>query len=161
MSGTATVYHRRLLESKRMLKYTVIRSKTQYKDYCRTLEALAGSRSRSKGSKEEIDLLTVLIKKWDDEHSTFMDVDPVSLLHSFLKEHGMKARDLGDVLQVSKGYISDILNYKKGFSKEVIRGLASYFNVSQEAFNRPYDLKSSLARRLRTHSRRNTLKVVA
>jgi antitoxin component HigA of HigAB toxin-antitoxin module len=39
------------------------------------------------------------------------------------------------ILGVSKGLVSDILNYKKRLSKEIIRMLAGYFKVSQEAFN--------------------------
>ena len=52
----------------------------------------------------------------------------------------MKPQDLTTILGISKGYVSDILNYKKGLSKEVIRKLAEYFKVKQEAFNRPYKL---------------------
>lgn len=130
-----------------MLKYTVIRNKPQYTLYCRALERLTGSASRSRSVQDEIDLLTVLIEKWDDEHNTFMRLDPVALLQSFLREHNLKAKDLVKVLNVSKGYVSDILHYRKGFSKEVIRELASYFKVSQEAFNRPYALKRRLDNR--------------
>lgn len=143
-----------------MLKYTVIRNKKQYKDYCRTLEALVGGHTRNKASQEEIDLLNLLIEKWDDEHNTFMDMDPVSLLQSFLREHKMKATDLVNLLEVSKGYVSDILNYKKGLSKEIIRELASYFKVSQEAFNRPYALKLRPARERSASTRRREGKMV-
>jgi HTH-type transcriptional regulator/antitoxin HigA len=37
--------------------------------------------------------------------------------------------------------VSEILNYNKGMSKEVIRKLAHHFKVSQDAFNKAYDLK--------------------
>ena len=56
----------------------------------------------------------------------------------------MKAKDLVNLLGVSKGYVSDILHYKKGLSKEVIRKLAERFKVSQEAFNRPYPLHAAV-----------------
>ncbi|MFN8332449.1 MAG: hypothetical protein U0T81_14735 [Saprospiraceae bacterium] len=36
-----------------------------------------------------------------------------------------------------------MLNYQKGFSKNTIRLLAEYFSITQEAFNRPYDLKAT------------------
>ena len=124
------------------LKYKVIRSKTQYDKYCKVLEALLDLGSKNKSVGEEIDLLTLLIEKWDEEHSTFNEVDPIRLLHSFMEDHSMKAKDLVTLLGVSKGYVSDILHYKKGLSKEVIRKLAERFKVSQEAFNRPYKLKS-------------------
>lgn len=140
------------------LKYKIIKNKTQYKEYCEVLENLVESSSRNKSANDEIDLLTVLIEKWDEEHNTFMEVDPVQLLHSFLKDHQLKAKDLVKILEVSKGYISDILHYKKGLSKEVIRALSDYFKVSQEAFNRPYKLKSPINSKLRNASVMNTRK---
>ena len=60
-----------------------------------------------------------------------------------MNSHNIKAKDLVTLLGISKSYISEILNYKKGFSKSIIRSLSTYFKVSQEAFNRPYALKSS------------------
>ncbi len=59
-----------------------------------------------------------------------------------MQDHQLKPQDLTEILGISKGYVSDILNYKKGLSKEVIRKLAEHFKVRQEAFNRVYDLKS-------------------
>lgn len=92
--------------------------------------------------EEEIDLLTVLIEHYDAEHSTLnTDADPVELLKILMADHKMKAVDLANFLNVSKGYVSEILNYKKGMSKEVIRKLATRFAMRQEAFNRPYRLE--------------------
>jgi HTH-type transcriptional regulator/antitoxin HigA len=120
------------------LKYTVIKNKTQYNQYCRVVENLTACASGTKALKDEIDLLTLLIEKWDAAHNTFKDHDPVQLLKALMDDHGLKAKDLSEILKMSKGYVSDILGYKKGFSKEVIRTLADHFRVSQEAFNRPY-----------------------
>jgi HTH-type transcriptional regulator/antitoxin HigA len=36
--------------------------------------------------------------------------------------------------------LSDILHYRRGLSREVIRKLASRFKLSQELFNKPYKL---------------------
>ena len=125
------------------LKYTVIKNKTQYKEYCNKLEELVFVNTKSKAIKDEIDLLALLIEKWDAEHNSFYEVDPVTLLRSFMEEQQLKAADLVDLLGVSKGYVSEILNYKKGMSKEVIRKLADRFKVSHEAFNRAYELKTT------------------
>jgi HTH-type transcriptional regulator / antitoxin HigA len=57
-----------------------------------------------------------------------------------MKEHRIKSVELANFLHVSEGLVSDMINYKKGLSKEVIRKLADKFKVSQEAFNRPYKL---------------------
>jgi HTH-type transcriptional regulator / antitoxin HigA len=143
------------------LKYTIIRSKQQYNKYCKMLEILLDSRSKNKLIHEEIDLLTLLIEKWDEEHSTIKEVDPIRLLLSLMADHGMKAKDLADLLNMSKGYVSDILHYKKGLSKEVIRKLAERFKLIQDAFNRPYNLKSPANARLKHASVMNTTKALA
>ena len=122
------------------LKYKVIKSKTQYNAYCKELETLLESGAKSKATKDEVDLLTLLIETWDEEHNTFHTQDPVELLVSLMEEKQMKAKDLVEILEVSKGLVSDILNYKKGMSKEIIRALAEHFAVSHEAFNRHYEL---------------------
>jgi len=142
------------------LKYTVIKSSSQYDLYCRTLEELLASNHDSKDAKDEIDLLTLLIETWDAEHSTLNEVDPIELLHSLMHDHKLKAKDLVTILGVSKGLVSDIMNYKKGLSKEVIRVLSGHFKVSQEAFNRPYKLKNPLNSHLRNASVMNTPKEI-
>jgi HTH-type transcriptional regulator/antitoxin HigA len=126
------------------LKYKVIKSKSQYKEYCKKLEELVFSSSKDRRFKDEVDLLTLIIEKWDAEHNTFNELDPIQLLHSFMEDHNLKPKDLVAILDISKGYISEILHYKKGLSKDVIRKLAEYFKVSQEAFNRPYKLVSPI-----------------
>lgn len=134
------------------LKYKVIKSKSQYKSYCKILEELVDIGSKSSGVKEEIELLTVLIEKWDEDHNTFMELDPIELLQSLMQEHGLNATALAGILDVSKGYLSDILHYKKGLSKDVIRVLAGYFKVSQEAFNRPYELDQPAANKKKANN---------
>ena len=143
------------------LKYKVITSKTQYKEYSNVLEELVFSGSKDRDTKDEIALLTLLIEKWDTEHNSFDELDPVQLLHSFILEHQLKAKDLVNMLDISKGYVSDILHYKKGLSKEVIRKLANHFKVSQEAFNRPYKLLVPKNAPLRKASVLNTRKKLA
>lgn len=140
------------------LKYKVITSKAQYKEYSNALEEFVFSGAKDRNTKDEISLLTLLIEKWDAEHNTFDELDPVQLLHSLMDEHNMKAKDLVELLDISKGYVSDILNYKKGLSKDVIRKLAEHFKVSQEAFNRPYKLVVPANSHFRNASVMNTKK---
>lgn len=126
------------------LKYKIIKNKAQYKEYCSVLEALLESNSKSKENDDEIELLTFLIEKWDEEHNSFNDLDPVQLLTALMEEHKMKAKDIATLLDVSKGLVSDIMHYKKGISKGAIHILANYFKVAQEGFNRPYKMKSDV-----------------
>jgi|ERR1035437_236834 HTH-type transcriptional regulator/antitoxin HigA len=144
------------------LKYKVIKTEKQYDEYCRILHDLDFSnKKKTKKIEEEIDLLMVLIEKYDEEHNIFDDLDPVELLRSLMKDHQLKSIDLATKLKVSPGLISDITNYKKGFSKDIIRQLAALFKLSQEAFNRPYKLKVPENSHFRNASVMNTKKKLA
>jgi HTH-type transcriptional regulator/antitoxin HigA len=124
------------------LKYKVIKSKRQYSQYCNILEVLMSQPRKSPEVTDEIELLTVLIEKWDKDHNSWPEADPIELLRSLMTERNLRSKDLVEILNVSKGLVSDILNYKKGLSKEVIKTLAEHFKVSQEAFNRPIKLQA-------------------
>lgn len=121
------------------LKYTIIKTEDQYNRYCNMLESLMESENAE--HQDEIELLTLLIEQWDKENNTFSDSDPIQILQYMMQENQLKAKDMVDILSLSKGTVSKILNYQKGLSKESIRKLAEYFKISQEAFNRPYNLK--------------------
>ncbi|WP_207532860.1 helix-turn-helix domain-containing protein [Desertivirga arenae] len=142
------------------LKYKVIKTEEQYNEYCDVLNELLSLENLSQELQDEVELVTYLIEKWDEEHSTFYDADPVQLLSTLMMERGLKAEDLVEILGVSKGLISDILHYKKGLSKEIIRSLSKVFKVSQEAFNRPYKLKVPENSHLRNASVMNTVKAL-
>lgn len=121
------------------LKYTLIKTKKQYNNYCNLLEKLIEKNDKS--IVDEVELLSLLIEKWDTEHTTFKDLDPVRLIQAIMEENHLKSKDLVGILGLSKGTVSKILNYQKGLSKDSIRKLSEYFKISQEAFNRPYGLK--------------------
>jgi HTH-type transcriptional regulator/antitoxin HigA len=139
-----------------LLKYKIIKTQEQYNTYCNLLEDLLIQDNPN--LLDDIELLTLLIEKWDKENNSFYDLDPVQLIKALMKENGLKAKDLTDILDLSKGTISKILSYHKGLSKETIRKLADYFKVSQEAFNRPYKLVNEINRHFRNASLMNTKK---
>jgi len=122
------------------LKYTVIKSEEQYYEYCDLLEELDFSDSAD-DFEDEIELLTLLIKTWDDEHSSVPEMDPVELLLSLMEDHELKPVDMVDIAGVGKSTISGILNYKRRMSKNVIRSIANHFKIQQEALNKPYRLE--------------------
>ena len=140
----------------KLLEYTIIKNKEQYNKYCNILEDLVISENES--MLDEIELLNLLIEKWDNENNSLMDLDPIDLLKALMTENNLKAKDMVEILDLSKGTISKILNYQKGISKDTIRKLASYFKISQETFNRPYRLINEVNRHFRNASLMNTKK---
>jgi HTH-type transcriptional regulator/antitoxin HigA len=136
------------------LTYTIIKTDTQYNRYCSKLEELISSNKRTKACQDEIELLTLLIKTYDEAHSGLTDADPVELLKALMKSHQLKAVDLAKLLHVSEGLVSDMLHYKKGLSKETIRILSDRFKLNQIAFNRPYTLVVPARSKSKNNSRK-------
>ncbi|HEY5370191.1 MAG TPA: transcriptional regulator [Hanamia sp.] len=143
------------------LQYKIIKTDTQYNKYCNILESLVDGGKKSKVIQDEVELLTLLIEKYDEEHNTFDDADPIELLKFLMKEHKMKAVDLAKLLYVSEGLVSDMLNYKKGLSKDTIRILSEKFKLNQEAFNRPYQLEITVNPKIKNTRIKNTRKNLA
>ncbi len=139
------------------MKYKVIKTVEQYNEYVGLLEGLLMAEPTPL-AQDEVELLTFLIEKWDSEHSTTEDLDPIQLLKALMKEHALRSIDLAQLLDVSKSLVSEILSYKKGLSKEIIRKLSSHFKVSQEAFNRTYKLHLPINAHLRNACVMNTEK---
>lgn len=144
------------LEKMNTLKYTIIKSREQYNEYCNKLEEL--DFAEDKQYEDEIELLCFLIEKYDNEKSFFKRLNPVETIKSLMKDHKLKSKDLAEILELSTGTVSKILNYQKGLSKETIRKLASHFKMQQEAFNRPYKLVNKINRQYKNASLMNTKK---
>ena len=66
------------------LKYTVIKTEDQYYRYCRIVEKLVFENETR--YSDDIELLELLINKWDEDHNTFANTDPVELLKSLMAE---------------------------------------------------------------------------
>jgi len=143
-----------------MKNYTIIRTDKQYINYCNDLEKMTSKYSAKPAKQllDVIDTITLLIERYDDDHAQMSDIDPIQLLRSLMNDNVIKQKDLAELLKVSKGHLSDILNYKKGLSKNVIRILSERFKVRQSAFNRPYKLSVEANRHYRNAKMMNTKK---
>ena len=53
------------------LKYTIIKNEKQYYRYCDMLENILTQ--NKKALLEDVELLTSLIEKWDEEHNIFTE----------------------------------------------------------------------------------------
>ena len=143
------------------LKYKIITTEKQYDKYCKTLEDHVFSSQKTKAKRDEIALLTLLIEKYDEEHYSFELADPIALIKSLMKDHKMKAVDVAELLDVSEGLVSDMLNYKKGLSKDTIRILSERFKLNQEAFNRTYELRVPVSHKFKDAKMMNSRKKLA
>ncbi len=127
------------------MDYTIIKSKKQYQEYCANVMELA-SKKPTKEIEDKMELIELLIDNWEKNNYETKKKDPIELLKYLMENHNMKGTDLVGILGIQKSAVSQILSYKKGLSKDVIRKLSEYFKMSQEAFNRSYELVSTANR---------------
>jgi len=143
-----------------MKTYTIIRTDEQYMAYCNDLEKMISKykATHSNDLLDIIDTITLLIERYDEEHSQLNEVDPIQLLKSLMDNNSLKQKDLAELLRISKGHLSDILNYKKGLSKNIIRTLSDRFKVRQSTFNKRYNLSAEINKHYRNASLMNSKK---
>ncbi len=123
------------------MSYTTIKNKKQYQEYSDKVIELA-SKKPTKEIEDEMELLELLIDNYESKIYATETKDPIVLLKSLMEVHQLKSVDLVNILGIQRSAVSQILSYKKGLSKDVIRKLSEHFKLSQEAFNRSYELLS-------------------
>ena len=112
----------------------------QYNEYCDLHEKLMIIDDEN--STDEIELLELLIEDFDNKlvNNRIGELNPVELLKTLLRDANLSQVNFAKSIGISKQLLSDILNYRRNISKELVLKLAAYFAMSQTAFSRKYDL---------------------
>lgn len=124
--------------------YTKILNSAQYQDYCKKHFELGNQLATGLSSLElenEYYILDLIIEDYHNKkENPFEKLTPVDLLKALMEENGYSGYRLSKEIGISQSVISDILHYKRGFSKELIRKLAAKFGIGQQSFLKEYEL---------------------
>lgn len=82
---------------------------------------------------EELELLLVLIKDYDDKYYQLPELDALEVIKYKMSEMGMKAKDLEPIIG-SKGHISAILSGKREITLKMAQKLKNHFRLPAEVF---------------------------
>ncbi|MFK7978353.1 MAG: type II toxin-antitoxin system HigA family antitoxin [Saprospiraceae bacterium] len=126
-----------------MKPVSIIKSEAQYFAYCDEVEQLESMETKTKEIEDRVELLILLIEKWDQEHNELPELNPVEYLKLLMETNDLKNVDIQNKVGINKTTLSHILNYRRGFSKKNIRLLADFFKVTQDTFNKKYELKNA------------------
>jgi HTH-type transcriptional regulator / antitoxin HigA len=111
-----------------------IRSEKDNQRYLRVVEHLLDLGERiTREQGELLDLLVMLIERFEAERYSLSAASPVEALRELMEARGMKLAGLAALIG-SKGVASEILSGKRGLSKTNIKRLAEHFRVSPEVF---------------------------
>ena len=116
------------------MNWNVIKTKKDYKMALkRTIEIFHAS----PGSKEdqELELLLVLVKDYEDKHIVMPALDPIEVIKYKMEELGLKAKDIEPLIG-TKGHVSSILSGRRELTLKMAQKLRDYFQLPAEIFMR-------------------------
>lgn len=111
----------------------VIHTDAELERYTDILFELTGKEEPTPAEEELIELLDLLIEKYETEHFPLPDASPLDVLRLLMESHSLKQQDLVPQLG-STPLVSQILAGKRNLTVQHIRALAKRFNVPAEVF---------------------------
>lgn len=116
------------------MKFKVIKNKKQYNEYMAIADSLLSKKVKKNSPLgEELELLLVLIKHYEDQHFPIEYPDPIELIKLKMLEKGIRNKDLVGKIG-SKGYISSILNKRKPLTLETAKIFKQELEIPSDIF---------------------------
>lgn len=114
----------------------LIRSEEQLAAYTKALFQLTSERRPTAAQLEAIELLTLLIERYEEENYTLPKATPSEVLRFLLAQHGLRHRDLAEDLD-GESVVSEVLSGKRKLNAAHIEQLSKRFHVSPAVFFPP------------------------
>jgi HTH-type transcriptional regulator/antitoxin HigA len=119
-----------------IMQTKIIKTEAEYEAAIARLEEIFDS---NKGSNEadELELLSLLIEKYENENSPIGFPDPVEAIKFRMEQLGLKQKDLVKAIGL-KSRVSEVLNKKRKLTIEMIRQLHSTLGISTDVLIKEY-----------------------
>ena len=111
----------------------LIHSDEELAEYTEALFELTAKSDPTPEEEEAIELLTLLIERYEAEHYPVPDADPVDVLRFLLDRNGLSQRDIAPELG-SESTVSLVLSGKRRLNRDHIARLSQRFHVSPAVF---------------------------
>jgi len=114
----------------------VIKTDKEYQVALKRLEEIFDSKPNTKNA-DELELLSVLIEKYENEHYSIDLPDPIEAIKFRMEQLGYKQKDLADAIGL-KSRVSEILNRKRKLTIKMIRKLNLTLGIPTEVLIKEY-----------------------
>jgi HTH-type transcriptional regulator/antitoxin HigA len=111
----------------------LIHNDKELAEYTRELFDLTSRMNPKRHEEEAIELLTLLIDRYESEQSPIPDADPIDVLRFLLESNGLTQRDISTELG-SESTVSLVLAGKRQLNRDHIARLSRRFRVSPAVF---------------------------
>ena len=113
----------------------IIHSDEQLAEYTKALFKLTATSRPTPEEEEAIELLMLLIERYEAKRYPVPDADPVDVLRFLLERNGLSQRDIRRELG-SESTVSLVLSGKRRLNRDHIERLSRRFHVSPSVFFR-------------------------
>ena len=113
----------------------IIHSDEQLAEYTKALFKLTAKSRPTPEEEEAIELLMLLIERYEAKRYPVPDADPVDVLRFLLERNGLSQRDIRRELG-SESTVSLVLSGKRRLNRDHIERLSRRFHVSPSVFFR-------------------------
>ena len=114
------------------MNWKVIKTEAAYQKAIKKTMAIFQAKE-STPEADELALLLVLVKDYEDKHIHIPEVNPIEVIKLKMEERGMKAKDLEPIIG-SKGHVSSILSGRREITLKMAQRLKDYFKLPAEIF---------------------------
>jgi HTH-type transcriptional regulator/antitoxin HigA len=111
----------------------VIHSDAELEEYTQALFELTAETDPTREQEEAIELLTLLIERYETDHYPVPKADPAEVLRFLIEQNGLSQRDLVPELG-AESTVSLVLTGKRKLTREHIERLSQRFHVSPAVF---------------------------
>jgi HTH-type transcriptional regulator/antitoxin HigA len=111
----------------------LIHSEEQLAAYTKALYRLTSEARPTAAQVEAIELLTLLIERYEEQHCAIHQASPAEVLRFLLDRHGLKQREIAADLG-GESVVSEVLSGKRKLNAAHIEQLSRRFNVSPAVF---------------------------
>ena len=130
----------------------VIHNDAELEVYTDALFRLTARESPSNSEVEAIELLTVLVERYEQEHYSIPEADPVSVVRFLIKRQNLTQRDLIPQFG-SESAVSMFMTGERNLTIEQVRRLSSRFQLPADVFIPKASVKDRPKRLAKGHSR--------
>jgi HTH-type transcriptional regulator/antitoxin HigA len=118
------------------MRVRVIKNKAQYEAACQRIYEMINAREDpilpGSGEADEMDLLSILVEKYEREHYPIEAPDPIEAIRFRMEQMNLKQKDIAPLFG-GKTRVSEVLNKKRPLSMKMIVLLNRYLGIPLES----------------------------
>ncbi len=117
---------------------SIIKNEKQYQTYLKRMHEIFDAKNGTPEG-DELDLLALVIEKYEDEHYPIEDPDPIKVIQFMMEQRNMNRKGFGLVIK-SQSRATEILKRQRPLTLAMIRRIHGQLGIPAEILIKDYKL---------------------